>query len=107
MMELRKHLILRSPRSGRLEGRTALLPSAGRAVTLDGFGVGRIGAHVDAALPAALERVDDFEAHAADLLDLDLDALAVLQGAEPLMVGAARDQIARVQCHDRGGELDE
>jgi len=63
-----------------------------RAVPLDGFGVGRIGAHIDAALPLALQGIDDGERHAADRPDLDLDPLAILQGAEkrvrPIMMTA-------------------
>src|SRR5712691_6339197 len=75
--------------------------SALRAVALDRLGVGRIGTHIDAALPAALQRVDDAEPHTADALDLDLDAFAVLQGAEPFVIGAASNQVARIEGHDR------
>ncbi len=38
-MELRKNLILRSPRSGRLEGRTALVPAAGNRLTRSCLGM--------------------------------------------------------------------
>ena len=65
-----------------------------------------IGPHVDAPLPAALQRVDDIQPHAPDMLHLDLDGLAVLQGAEPLVVGAAGDDVAGIEGHDRRGELD-
>ena len=37
----------------------SLQPSALRAVSLDCLGVGRVGAHIDPALPAPLQRVDD------------------------------------------------
>src|SRR3981189_3541714 len=69
--------------------RAAKEASALRAVAADRFGVGRIDAHVDALLPAALQGIDDVERHPADVLDLDLDPLAVLQRAEPLVIGAA------------------
>src|SRR5579859_6474280 len=81
--------------------------SAWRAMAADRLGVRRIGAHIDPPLPFALQRIGNLQRHAADLLDLDLDALAVLQGAEPLVVGAAGDDVAGVEGHDRRGELDE
>src|SRR5205085_6084978 len=62
-----------------------------RAVPFDCLRVGRVGAHINAALPAALQRVDDIERHPPDALDLDLHSLAVLQCTEPLVIGAARD----------------
>jgi hypothetical protein len=58
--------------------------------------VGRILAHVDAAFPLALERVDDVERHRGNARDLDPDVLAVLQGTEPCVVGAAGDHIVGV-----------
>ena len=50
---------------------------------------------------------DDVERHAADVLNLDLHRFAVLQRAEPFVVGAAGDQVAGVERHDGRGELDE
>ncbi len=66
------------------------------------------GAHVDAALPSALKRVGRrWKLHATDMLHLDLDRLAILQGAEPLVVGAAGDEVAGIQGHHGRGELDQ
>src|SRR6266436_9040209 len=77
------------------------------SVALDGFGIGRVGAHVDALLPRALERIAHVEPHAPDAVDLEVHDLAVLQRPEAFVVGATRDDVARVKRHDRGGELDQ
>jgi len=77
------------------------------SVALDGFGIGRVGAHVDALLPRALERIAHVEPHAPDAVDLEVHDLAVLQRAEAFVVGATRDDVARVERHDRRGELDQ
>src|SRR6516164_9432250 len=69
--------------------------------------IGGIHAHVDATLPFAFERVGHFQLHLTDILDFDLDHLAVLQRTEAFVVGAAGNEIAGVHCHHRGGELDE
>src|SRR3974390_3101791 len=60
-----------------------------RPATLHRVGIGGIHAHVDAALPFAFERVGHFQLHLTDLLDFDLDRLAVLQRTEAFVVGAA------------------
>ena len=92
-----------------IEHSCALEPrrSSRRTVALDGLGVGRVGAHVDALVPRALERVAHVEAHAADPVDLEVHDLAVLQRTQPLVVGAAGDEVAGVQGHDARGELDQ
>src|SRR6266511_6284219 len=69
--------------------------------------VRRAGAQIDTALPLALERVAHAYPHAADLLQLDLAKLAILERAEALMVGATGNDVARVQRHDHAGELDQ
>src|SRR4030095_2755021 len=67
----------------------------------------RAGAQIDAALPLALERVVHAYPHAADLVQFDLTEFAILERAQPLMVSAAGDNVARVQGHDHAGELDQ
>src|SRR5215471_15038553 len=52
--------------------------SRGRPVALYRLRVGRVRAHVDALLPRALERVAHAQAHAANVLDLEVYNLAVL-----------------------------
>ena len=47
------------------------------------------------------------EPHAPDAVDFEVHDLAVLQRAQALVVRAAGDDVARVERHDRGGELDE
>jgi len=42
----------------------------------------------------SVERIGDFQRHPTNVLDLDIDALAVLKRAKPLVVRAARDQVA-------------
>src|SRR5262249_38716457 len=59
------------------------------------------------AFPLTLERVADAHPHAADLLEFDLTELAILEWAQPLMVGATGDDVARVQGHDHAGKLDQ
>src|SRR5436309_8121655 len=83
-----------------------LLGSHLRAIALDRLGIRRVGAHVDALLPGAREGITDAELHAADPVDLEVDNLAVLQRTQALVVGAAGDHVARVEGHDRRGELD-
>jgi hypothetical protein len=57
--------------------------------------VGRVGAHVDALRPRTLEWILHQELHAADAVDLEIDDLAVLKGAQALVIGAAGDEIVR------------
>ena len=56
--------------------------------------VGRVGAHVDAALPAALQRIGDTKLHAADPLDLeqtvDINELFSIVKARKLPLWAPR-----------------
>src|SRR5712691_8939761 len=77
------------------------------SIALDGLGIRRVGAHVDALLPGACEGITDAELHAADPVDLEVDDLAVLQRTQALMVGAAGDHVAGVEGHDRRGKLDQ
>src|SRR3972149_1180876 len=88
-------------RAGRREGPGA---GAGRPVE-GGAPLADTGAHrrVHGPLPLALHRVDDRVGAAPDLLDLDLADVTVLQRAEALMVGAAEDEVARLERH-HGGE---
>src|SRR5487761_2239940 len=65
-----------------------------RPVAFHGIGIGGIGAHIDAAFPFSLQRIGDFQRHLADVLNFDLDGLAILQGAQTLVIGAAGDEIA-------------
>src|SRR5882762_4162774 len=69
--------------------------------------VRRAGAQIDAALPLAFERVAHAHPHTANLFQFDLAEFAVLERAQPLMIGATGDDIARVQGHDHAGELDQ
>src|SRR5262245_39783074 len=71
------------------------------------FLVRRARSQKDTALPLALERVTHAYPHAADLLEFDLAELAVLERAQPLVIGATGDDVARVQGHDHAGELDQ
>src|SRR6266850_7780581 len=84
-----------------------VLARARRPVALDGLRVRRVGAHVDALLPGALERIADVEAHAPDAVNLEVDDLAVLERPQAFVVRAARDEVARVERHDGRGELDQ
>src|SRR5262249_57803062 len=70
---------------------TGVSADALRTVATDRLGIGGIGAHVDAALPLALERVGDLERHTSDPFDLDVDGLAVLHRPQPFLSGAPRD----------------
>src|SRR5262245_53668876 len=45
--------------------------------------------------------------HTADLLQLDLAELAILQWTQALMIGATGDDVARVQGHEPAGKLDQ
>src|SRR5205807_4369528 len=56
--------------------------------------------------PGPLEVVPDVEAQPAEPIGLDLDAIAVLEAAEPAMVRAGRDDVAGVEGVDRGDPLD-
>src|SRR5262249_36320010 len=58
------------------------------------------------AAPGALEVVADVEGQAAHPLGLDLDPVAVLEATEPPVIGAGRDDVARVERVDRGDPLD-
>src|SRR6185437_13638692 len=78
-----------------------------RPIALHGFRMRGVDAHVNAALPAALEWIAHRKLHAADFFDLDLHRLAVLQRAEPLVIGAAGDEVAGIHRHHRCGEFDE
>src|SRR5215470_17276969 len=70
--------------------------SRGWPIALYRLRVGRVRAHIDALLPGALEGIAHAQAHAANVLDLEVHDLAVLQRAEPLVVGAAGNEIAGV-----------
>ena len=61
-----------------------------RSMSLHGLRIGRIHAHVTSALPFALQRINDFQCHFADLLDFDLDHLPILNGAKPFVIGTRR-----------------
>jgi hypothetical protein len=63
------------------------------AMAFDRLGVGGIGAHVDAAFPLSFQYVGNLQRHLADVLDLDLDRLAVLKRPEALVIGAAGNEI--------------
>src|SRR5215467_4166999 len=56
--------------------------------------------------PGALEVVADVEAQPAELLGLDLDAIAVLEPAEPAMIRAGGKNVAGIERMDRGDPLD-
>src|SRR5262249_1968114 len=58
------------------------------------------------ASPRPLEVVPHAEAQPAEPLGLDLDAVAVLEAAEPAVVGAGRDDVAGIERVDRGHPLD-
>src|SRR5512143_622301 len=77
-----------------------------RAMAFDRLGVGGIGAHVDAAFPFSFQWIGNLQRHLADVLDLDLDRLAVLKRPEALVVGAAGNEIPRIHSHHRRSELD-
>src|SRR5262245_11030182 len=67
-----------------------------------------VAAHVgcpepgDARGPGALRRVGYVERHAADIADLHLVSVAVLQRAEALVVGAHVEHVARLDRRYRG-----
>lgn len=71
------------------------------SVPLYGLRVGGVGPHVDAPLPDPFQGVRDVEGHATHPLYLHLHHLAVLEGAQPLVVGAAGDNVPRVEGQDR------
>src|SRR5580765_5431393 len=56
--------------------------------------------------PGALEIVADVEAEPPEPLGLDLDAIPVLESAEPAMIRAGRDDVTGVERVDRGDPLD-
>src|SRR5215510_8158172 len=62
--------------------------------------------HAGVAWPSALEIVAHADTELAQLFDLELDAIAVLEGVQATMIGAARQDIARLQRMDRTHELD-
>src|SRR5215472_9082018 len=90
----------------RLSSLSDLLARA-RAIALDGLRMRRVGPHVDALLPRALERILHGQPHPPDAVDLEVHGLAVLQGTQTLVVGAAGDEIPGVERHDRRRELDQ
>src|SRR4051812_23955566 len=87
-----EHLRVTGMDCGELSDRPRCGRAALRTVALHRVRIGRVDAHIDAALPAPLQRIAHLERHLAEADDLDIHALAVLQEAEPLMVGAAGDQ---------------
>src|SRR5665647_78636 len=78
-----------------------------RPMTFDRVGIGRIRTHVNSALPCAFERIGNLQRHLTNVLDFNLDGLAVLQRAKALVVGAAGDQVAGIHGHDRGCKFDQ
>ena len=64
-----------------------------RAIALHGLVIDAVLAHVNAALPRAFEWVFHLQGHAADAVDQHFNCLAVLNGTEALVVGAAADQV--------------
>src|SRR5687767_14057542 len=64
-------------------------------------------AHIDTALPAAFKRIHHVHRHAADALDRDLCQVTVLEWPQAFVVGTTGDDIAAIEGHDTGSELDE
>src|SRR5688572_18840802 len=60
---------------------------------------------VDRPFPGAALWIPDIDGEGAEMLDRQLDAVAVLDRAKPLMIGAAGDDVARLQRADRRGEF--
>src|SRR5438445_8756108 len=56
---------------------------------------------VDRFGPAALQRVAHAELQAADSVDFDDRALAILEGSDPLVIGPQEEEIARLQRDHR------
>src|SRR5215470_10845801 len=56
--------------------------------------------------PRALEVIPHVEAQAAQAVGLDLDPVAVLEAAQPTVVGAGREDVARLEGVDRRDPLD-
>src|SRR4030095_3603501 len=54
----------------------------------------------------ALEVVADVEAQPAEPFGLDLDAITVLEAAEPAVIRAGRDDVTSVERVDRGDPFD-
>src|SRR5438445_8631009 len=78
-----------------------------RSIALDGLRVSGVSAHVDPLFPRSLERIAHVETHAPDPVDLEIHDLVILKGPEPLVIRAARDEVAGVERRDRRGEVDE
>src|SRR5882672_12251988 len=56
---------------------------------------------VDALGPAALQRIGHAELQAADAVDLDGRAFAILERADALVIGPEKEQITRLQRDHR------